>query len=84
MNILVKDEEGLGTALMMDGYSQNQIIEAKRAIRRLFSEAAEFVFLKIMGKELPETITVRMAQNDQDEIKGNKSVQLASFNAERS
>ena len=84
MIILVKDEEGLGTALRMDGYTQDQIIEAQRAVRNCFAETAKFVFTRVLETELPATITVKMAQNDQDELAGNKAAALATFYAERS
>lgn len=80
MRILVKDEEGLCDALMMDGYSWEQLDTARLAIRDKFREAAVYVFNTILGTGLPETIIVNMAQNRQ----GSNAGTLAYFNPRRS
>lgn len=84
MNIIIRDDQGLDTALMMDGYSREQRQDAKQAIRAQFGDAANRVFQEILGKPLPETIIVNMAISDNEELKGESAARLASFNAELS
>lgn len=84
MNIIIKDDQGLDTALMMDGYTGEQRMEAKQAIRSQFRDAATKVLQEVLDKPLPETITVNMAINKNEEIKGESAARLASFNAELS
>lgn len=79
MKVVVKDDEGCGMALMMDGYSQTQIQEAKSAIRKQFRDAALLVFAKVAGKNVPETIEIQLTQNHPDELSGKKPAILASF-----
>ena len=80
MNIIIKDDQGLDTALMMDGYSKEQRIEAKQAIRTEFRDTANRVFQDILGRTLPETIIVNMAISDNEELKGESAARLASYN----
>lgn len=80
MNIIIKDDQGLDTALMMDGYSKDQRIEAKQEIRAQFRDTANKVFQDILGKPLPETIIVNMAISDNEELKGESAARLASYN----
>ena len=84
MNIIIKDEQGLDAALMMDGYSREQRIEAKQAIRTQFRDTAVKVFQDILEKPLPETMTVNMAISNNEELKGESAARLASFNVELS
>ena len=84
MNIIIRDDQGLDTALMMDGYSREQRQDAKQAIRAQFRDTAHRVFPEILGKPLPETIIVNMAISDNEELKGESAARLASFNAELS
>jgi hypothetical protein len=60
MKVIVKDDQGLGIALKMDGYSQSQIQQAMQYIRKLLVEAAQKVFVDILGKTLPETIEMNL------------------------
>ena len=80
MNIFIKDDQGLDTALMMDGYSREQRQDAKQAIRAQFREAANRVFQDILGKPVPETLVVNMAISDNEELKGESAARLASYN----
>jgi len=80
MNIIIRDDQGLDTALMMDGYSKEQRNEAKQAIRAQFRDTANRVFQDILGKPLPETLTVNMAISNRDELKGESAARLASYN----
>ena len=80
MNILIKDDQGLDTALMMDGYSKEQRNEARQAIRAQFREIANNVFQNILDKPLPETLTVNMAISNREELKGESAARLASYN----
>ncbi len=84
MNIIIKDDQGLDTALMMDGYSKEQRMDAKQIIRAQFRDTAIRVFQKILNKPLPKTIIVNMSISDREEIKGESAARLASFNAELS
>ena len=84
MNIFVRDDQGLDTVLMMDGYSKEQRQSAKQAIRAQFRETASKVFQEVLGKPLPESITVNMAISDREEMKGESAARLASFNVELS
>ena len=79
MNISIRDEQGLGIALMMDGYSQAQIIEARQTIQRQFKSVAITVFQEILREPLPCSIIVNLVQNDNDELLNNKAARLASF-----
>lgn len=80
MNIIIRDDQGLDTSLMMDGYSKEQRNEAKQAIRAQFRDTANRVFQDILGKPLPETLTVNMAISNRDELKGESAARLASYN----
>ena len=80
MNVIIRDDQGLDTSLMMDGYSQEQRIEAKKSIRTQFRNTAVEVFQEVLDKPLPETITVNMAISDNKELKGESAARLASFN----
>lgn len=80
MNIIIKDDQGLDTALMMDGYSKDQRIEAKQEIRAKFRVVANRVFQDILERSLPEMIIVNMAISDNDELKGESAARLASYN----
>lgn len=84
MNIIIKDEQGLGTSLMMEGCSQADIQDAKQIIRSQFKNAATKVFADVLAQSLPATIVVDMAQNDNEELSGDKAVKMASFNSELS
>jgi hypothetical protein len=84
MNIIIRDDQGLDTALMMDGYSKEQRINAKQIIRAQFRDTAHKVFEDILGRSLPDTIIVNMSINDREEIKGESAARLASFNSELS
>ena len=84
MNITIKDDQGLYYALMMDGYSQKQIDEAKQTIRCQFKNTAVKVFQEIAKRPLPKTIVVDMSLSDREELKRNRAARLASFNIERS
>ena len=84
MNIIIRDDQGLDTALMMDGYSKEQRMEAKQIIRGQFRDTAHKVFEDILGRSLPDTIIVNMSINDREEIKGESAARLASFNSELS
>ena len=80
MNIIIKDDQGLDTALMMDGYSKEQRNEARQAIRAQFRDTTNRVFLDILGKQVPETLTINMAISNRDELKGESAARLASYN----
>ena len=80
MNLIIKDSQGLGIALQMAGYSQEEWIWARNAMRELFRSTSEKVFQKVLGRSLPETIVVNTALNDNDELKGEKAARLASYN----
>ena len=84
MSIMIRDDQGLDTALMMDGYSREQRQDAKQAIRSELRETANRVFQEILGKPLPETMIVNMAISDNEELKGESAARLASFNSELS
>ena len=79
MNIIIKDDQGLDTALMMDGYSREERIEAKQTIRAQFRDTASKVFKEILGKPLPETMIVNMCISDNEELKGETAARLASY-----
>lgn len=68
MIIKIKELAGLGSALMMKGYTQAQLQEAKDAIRKQFRKAAELVFSAVLGAPLPESIVVQMEQKDRGEL----------------
>ena len=80
MIIKIKDLAGLGTALMMKGYTQAQMQEAQDAIRKQFRETAELVLSTLLGAPLPETIVVRMELNDWEESDHTKDCSLACLN----
>ncbi len=84
MNIIIRDDQGLDTALMMDGYTREQRQDAKQVIRGQFRDTAHKVFEEILGRSLPDTIIVNMSISDREEIKGESAARLASFNAELS
>jgi len=84
MNIIIRDDQGLDTALMMDGYTREQRQEAKQVIRGQFRDTAQKVFEEVLGRSLPDTIIVNMSISDREEIKGETAARLASFNAELS
>lgn len=50
------------------------------SIRTQFRDTAVKVFQEVLGKPLPETITVNMAISDNKEFKGESAGRLASFN----
>ena len=80
MNIIIRDDQGLDTALMMDGYSKEQRNEARQAIRAQFRDTANIVFAEILNKPLPETLLVNMAISNREELKGESAARLASYN----
>lgn len=80
MSISIRDDQGLDTALMMEGYSSEQRQEAKRTIRVFFAEAASKVFQDILEKPLPETMIVNMAISNNEELHGESAARLAWFN----
>ena len=80
MNLIIKDSQGLGIALQMAGYPQEEWVWARNAMRELFRSTSEKVFHKVLGRSLPETIVVNTALNDNDELKGEKTARLASYN----
>lgn len=81
MTIIVKDEEGLGNALMMDGYTDPQICGAYDAIRDQFREAAVLVFSEIMGEPLPDRMIVNTAPGFREDPETARIAALASFNS---
>ena len=84
MQIRIVDEEGLGTALMMDGFSDSEVENARQAIRSQFRDAAQMLFRGILEKKMPDTMEVRMVQNTAAEREERESVRLASFDSARS
>ena len=80
MNIIIQDRQGLGIALQMAGYPQEERIWARDAIREQFRNVSKKVFQVVLGRSLPETIVVNTALNDNDELKGEKAATLASYN----
>ena len=81
MNIIIRDDQGLDTVLMMDGYTREQRQEAKQIIRSQFRDTAHKVFEEILGRPLPDTIIVNMSISNREEMKGESAARLASFNA---
>ena len=79
MNIIIRDDQGLDTALMMDGYSKEQRNEARQAIRAQFRDTANVIFQNILDKPLPETLTVNMAISNREELRGENAARLASY-----
>ena len=47
MNLIIKDSQGLGIALQMAGYAQEEWIWARNAMRELFRSTSEKVFQKV-------------------------------------
>ena len=85
INVSIKDQDGLGLLLRNNyGYSQEQIIDAERTIRRQFRSAANFVFSTILQKTPPQTIEVQTSQNTDEELDGKEGIRLASFSLQRS
>lgn len=84
MIVKIKDDQGLDTVLMMDGYSREQRQSAKQTIRAQFRETANKVFGDVLDKPLPESITINMAISNREEMKGESAARLASFNVELS
>lgn len=80
MNIIIKDKQGLGIALQMAGYPQEERMWARDAIREQFRNTSKKVFQDVLGRSLPESIVVNTALNDNDELKGEKAAKLASYN----
>ena len=80
MNIIIRDDQGLDTALMMDGYSMEERQEAKQIIRNQFRETSHKVFEDVLGKPMPESTTINMAISDREELSGESGARLASFN----
>ena len=56
MIIKVKDEQGLGNALTMDGFTDRQICGVYDAVRSELKRVAELVFLEIKEETLSEVI----------------------------
>ena len=81
MEIAVKDDQGLRTGLMMDGFSDNQICDAYAAVRKQFKEAATLVFSTTLGRELPKQLIVNTSQT---EDKKDNFTTLAYFHSDRS
>ena len=79
MNIIIQDDQGLGTALSNNGFTQRQIIDVKELIRTKFKEIASIVYSEVLQVEPPDTIVVQLAQNDNEELNGKKSAVLASY-----
>lgn len=84
MYIFIKDDEGLDSVLMMDGYSPEERQNAKQAIRAQFRKTAQKVFQEVLDKTLPESLTVNMAVSDREEMKGEAAARLASYDVELS
>lgn len=80
MNIIIRDGQGLDTALMMDGYSMVERQEAKQIIRSQFRETSHKVFEEVLDKPLPDSMTINMAISDREELSGESGARLASFN----
>ena len=80
MNIIIRDDQGLDTALMMDGYSKEERQEAKQIIRSQFRETSHKVFEEVLDKPLPDSMTINMAISDREELSGENGARLASFN----
>ena len=80
MNIFIKDDQGLDTILMMDGYSRTQRQELKQTIREKFRTVALKVYEEVLGKPLPETLVVNMAVSKKEELSGESVARLASYN----
>ena len=79
MNIIIQDDQGLGTALSNNGFTQRQIIDVKGLIQTKFKEIASIVYSEVLQVEPPDTIVVQLAQNDNEELNGKKSAVLASY-----
>ena len=84
MNIKIKDEQGLGLVLKMAGYSQEDRIWARDAIRDQFEDTAKMVFQIVLGRPLPDEIEVNTALSANEELDGEKWATLASYNLELS
>lgn len=84
MKVIIKDDQGLGTALIMEDYSRAEIEDAKHSIRKQFKDAATMVFSNVLGKPLPETIVVDIAPDRGKKLEEDESTVLASFNSQLS
>ena len=85
ITVKIKDQDGLGLILRNNyGYTQNQIIEAEKTIRRQFRKSAHYVFSDILQTTPPKEIEIQMSQNDREELKGLEVARLASFSVSRS
>ena len=78
MEVVVKDEQGLGALLLEQGYSQVQIERAKQTVQRLYEDAAQRVFSEALGWPLPKHVVVEIAPNGTNRF-GEESRELACF-----
>lgn len=51
MSIIIKDDQGLGSALMMDGFSKLQIQEALQSIRTQFKKVAQLALTFLFNQK---------------------------------
>lgn len=79
MNIRIRDDEGLGLALMNEGYSSEQRLQAKNTIRSIFGNVARRVFQDVLGMPPAENIIVNMAISEYDEMHDKKNPVIARF-----
>lgn len=83
MDTRVRDEQGVGMLLMMEGVPQEQFSQARKYIQQQFEHAAEVVYKDMLNKPLPDAIMIDLGQNNSEEMEEG-SVELAHFNAELS
>lgn len=83
MDTRVRDEQAVGMLLMMEGFSQEQLVQVRNYIRQQFEQAAEVVFKNVLNKPLPNAIMIDLGQNSAEESEEG-GVELAHFNAELS
>jgi len=84
MNIIIYDEAQLEMLLGFEGFSDDQIQEGFQIIQEAFEKTAHIVFADIMGKPLPENITLETNLSDIKELEGDDGATLAWFYSAKS
>ena len=64
IKVIIKDEQGVGDALMKEGYVRDRVDEAKQLIRKQFEKAVKKVYVDVLDKFAPGIIVVGLVSED--------------------
>lgn len=64
IKVTIKDEQGVGDALMKEGYVRDRVDDAKQLIRKQFEKAVKKVYVDVLGKFVPSIVVSFVSESE--------------------